>query len=268
MRPWRWSRSIRSSNRRASRKVGTGAEVVGRDLRLEVGSTWPSASRIERYRSGESGSVAASGAPGLGVLDHSPIRTAARSTRAARRVGSTIVTGWSGTAGAASACSSLSERCSLASSGTRALVHADHIGAPNVLLTAPSCCGAGGPRSSRPPAGRPSWRPCPSALARFRALQLRGSGTGTTSASPENVWLSALGSAWAFATIWPGLFETAALLGVRARPPAPARPPGPNSSAPPSWQGLVFVVVRRCCRRPRAVDLRLRLARLRPAPHP
>jgi hypothetical protein len=48
---------------------------------------------------------------------------------------------------------------------------------------------------------------------------------------PEPVWLAALGYAWAFATIWPGLFQTAALLeayqtfsGARG----PARAPAPS----------------------------------------
>jgi hypothetical protein len=40
---------------------------------------------------------------------------------------------------------------------------------------------------------------------------------------PETPWVAALAYAWAFATIWPGLFETAALLGV-AGPGALPRP--------------------------------------------
>jgi hypothetical protein len=45
---------------------------------------------------------------------------------------------------------------------------------------------------------------------------------------PENLWVSALGSAWAFATITPGLWETAALLealGAFAGARGPGRPP-------------------------------------------
>ncbi len=64
---------------------------------------------------------------------------------------------------------------------------------------------------------------------------------------PEPPWLAAIGYAWAFATIWPGLFETAALLdaycpsGVgiptvespgRARPVA-SRPSRPSGGPPP-----------------------------------
>jgi hypothetical protein len=92
---------------------------------------------------------------------------------------------------------------------------------------------------------------------------------------PEPPWLAALGYAWAFATIWPGLFETAALLeaylpsggGVptvespgRTRPVAarPSRPSGgpPLGPAPPGGRtpspallraavvvGAVFLVV-------------------------
>ncbi len=48
---------------------------------------------------------------------------------------------------------------------------------------------------------------------------------------PEPVWLAGLGYAWAFATIWPGLFQTAALLeagGVFAGARGSARPPAPG----------------------------------------
>jgi hypothetical protein len=41
---------------------------------------------------------------------------------------------------------------------------------------------------------------------------------------PETPWVAAIAYAWAFATIWPGLFETAALLGAGPLP-TPAAPP-------------------------------------------
>jgi hypothetical protein len=48
---------------------------------------------------------------------------------------------------------------------------------------------------------------------------------------PESPWVAAIAYAWAFATIWPALFETAALLGAEPRPPSPARPvPVPPSA--------------------------------------
>ena len=62
---------------------------------------------------------------------------------------------------------------------------------------------------------------------------------------PEDPWVAAIAYAWAFATIWPALFETAALLGAGPLPwPAAARPPVPSS---PSLRlaiavGLAFVV--------------------------
>jgi hypothetical protein len=64
---------------------------------------------------------------------------------------------------------------------------------------------------------------------------------------PEPVWLAALGYAWAFATIWPGLFETAALLeacGVFAGPAAPpTRPPTPRALDTAVAVGAVCLVV-------------------------
>src|SRR5262245_37379199 len=63
---------------------------------------------------------------------------------------------------------------------------------------------------------------------------------------PDPPWLAALGYAWAFATIWPGLFGTAALLeayGVGAgRPHPPTRPPGPRLLRVALVVGLVFAV--------------------------
>jgi hypothetical protein len=47
---------------------------------------------------------------------------------------------------------------------------------------------------------------------------------------PESPWISAVAYAWAFATIWPALFETAALLGAG---PLPA-PPGQRAPVSPS----------------------------------
>jgi hypothetical protein len=67
---------------------------------------------------------------------------------------------------------------------------------------------------------------------------------------PEPVWVAAVGYAWAFATIWPGLFETAALLeafGVFAghgwRGTTPARPPAPRRLDGAMVVGAVFLVV-------------------------
>src|SRR5262245_54470424 len=53
---------------------------------------------------------------------------------------------------------------------------------------------------------------------------------------PENFWLRQFGYAWAFATIWPAIFEGAELIGVvRASPPAlPALPDLPDLPAPPA----------------------------------
>ena len=63
---------------------------------------------------------------------------------------------------------------------------------------------------------------------------------------PEPAWLAALGYAWAFATIWPGLFGTAALLeayGVARRGGRPGAPPGPGLFRTAVGVGLAFVVV-------------------------
>jgi hypothetical protein len=54
---------------------------------------------------------------------------------------------------------------------------------------------------------------------------------------PESAWVAAIAYAWAFATIWPALFETAALLGAGPLP-APAARWGP---VPPS-AGLRLVM--------------------------
>ena len=94
---------------------------------------------------------------------------------------------------------------------------------------------------------------------------------------PEPPWLAAVGYAWAFATIWPGLFETAALLGAYgpwesgvvaspARLPRGDRRPSPTLLRAAIAVGAVFVVVPLAPpgRRP-ALDLRVRLARLHPA---
>ena len=61
---------------------------------------------------------------------------------------------------------------------------------------------------------------------------------------PESPWVAAVAYAWSFATIWPAIFETAALLGAgplptpptAAEPGAPVgrAPPRDGSSAPPS----------------------------------
>jgi hypothetical protein len=63
---------------------------------------------------------------------------------------------------------------------------------------------------------------------------------------PESPWVAAVAYAWAFATIWPALFETAALLGAG---PLPA-PPTPREPVPLSvglrlamTVGLAFVTV-------------------------
>src|SRR4029450_1938592 len=48
---------------------------------------------------------------------------------------------------------------------------------------------------------------------------------------PEPPWVAAVAYAWAFATIWPGLFETAALLGAGPLPtPSPGARPAPRGS--------------------------------------
>jgi hypothetical protein len=48
---------------------------------------------------------------------------------------------------------------------------------------------------------------------------------------PESPWLAAVAYAWAFATIWPATFETAALLGAGPLPtPSPRRGPVPLSA--------------------------------------
>src|SRR5262245_41510588 len=63
---------------------------------------------------------------------------------------------------------------------------------------------------------------------------------------PEPPWVAGLAYAWAFATIWPALFETAALLGAGPLPtPVPRRDPAPPA---PGLRlrmavGGVFVVV-------------------------
>jgi hypothetical protein len=63
---------------------------------------------------------------------------------------------------------------------------------------------------------------------------------------PESPWVAAVAYAWAFATIWPALFETAALLGAGPLP----TPPTPREPAPLSLGlrlamtvGLAFVTV-------------------------
>ncbi len=62
---------------------------------------------------------------------------------------------------------------------------------------------------------------------------------------PETPWVAAIAYAWAFATIWPGLFETAALLGARRR--APVAPPPAAGRGPAAGLamvvGAVFVVL-------------------------
>jgi hypothetical protein len=64
---------------------------------------------------------------------------------------------------------------------------------------------------------------------------------------PEPPWLAALGYAWAFATIWPGLFETAALLDAYGPSaggvPATRPPPSPPLLRAAIAVGAVFLVV-------------------------
>jgi len=63
---------------------------------------------------------------------------------------------------------------------------------------------------------------------------------------PEDPWLSALGSAWAFATITPGLWQTAALLeayGVFAHAGGPRRPAAPGLLQAAIAVGALFLVV-------------------------
>jgi hypothetical protein len=63
---------------------------------------------------------------------------------------------------------------------------------------------------------------------------------------PEPLWLAALGYAWAFATIWPGLFGTAALLdayGAFAGARAPAPPPRGGVLRAAMVTGAAFLVV-------------------------
>jgi hypothetical protein len=56
---------------------------------------------------------------------------------------------------------------------------------------------------------------------------------------PETPWVAALAYAWAFATIWPALFETAAVLGAGPLPDPPRRP-APLALGPGAW-GAVAV---------------------------
>lgn len=63
---------------------------------------------------------------------------------------------------------------------------------------------------------------------------------------PGPLWLAALGYAWSFATIWPGLFETSALLGAGPLP----MPDAPRVRVPPTLGlrlamllGAAFVIV-------------------------
>jgi hypothetical protein len=63
---------------------------------------------------------------------------------------------------------------------------------------------------------------------------------------PETPWVAALAYAWAFATIWPGLFETAALFGAGPLPTPdapPARVPLSAGLRLAVVVGVVFVVV-------------------------
>jgi hypothetical protein len=63
---------------------------------------------------------------------------------------------------------------------------------------------------------------------------------------PEPPGLAAIGYAWSFATIWPGLFETAALLdagGVFGGTRHPPRPPGAGLLRAAMVAGAVFLVV-------------------------
>ena len=56
---------------------------------------------------------------------------------------------------------------------------------------------------------------------------------------PEDPWVAAIAYAWAFATIWPAMFETAALLGAGPLPwPSSVRPPVPLSA----WLRLAIAV--------------------------
>jgi hypothetical protein len=63
---------------------------------------------------------------------------------------------------------------------------------------------------------------------------------------PETPWVAALAYAWAFATIWPALFETAAVLGAGPLPDPPRRP-APLALGPGAWGavavGAAFVTV-------------------------
>jgi len=60
---------------------------------------------------------------------------------------------------------------------------------------------------------------------------------------PENFWLRQFGYAWAFATIWPAIFEGAALVSVLRgdRPPAPPAP-RPAVPAPPAHPALWIAI--------------------------
>lgn len=63
---------------------------------------------------------------------------------------------------------------------------------------------------------------------------------------PETPWVAGVAYAWAFATIWPALFETAALLGAGPLPDPPRRP-APIALGPAAWgavaSGALFVAV-------------------------
>jgi hypothetical protein len=63
---------------------------------------------------------------------------------------------------------------------------------------------------------------------------------------PEPPWLAAMGYAWSFATIWPGLFGTAALLEVAGLGDGARHPPRPPSAGllrAAMLVGAVFLVV-------------------------
>jgi hypothetical protein len=61
---------------------------------------------------------------------------------------------------------------------------------------------------------------------------------------PETPWVAAVAYAWAFATIWPGMFETAALLGAGPLPTPSARPvPLPGWARLAMAVGAAFVIV-------------------------
>lgn len=63
---------------------------------------------------------------------------------------------------------------------------------------------------------------------------------------PEPAWLAALGYAWSFATITPGLYQTAALLeafSVFAGPRGPARPPARGLLRASVAVGAAFLVI-------------------------